>query len=331
MTRPAPAPALLALPLVLAGCFVEPAEEVGVTLAPLAKDNCLDFQCGGNSPDLNGIPFHELGLQGQINAAGLQLLHLRRLGKTYQVHVDGDRLLGLRPGEVLQGTRLVGAELVLTNGANQYEVEITDVQRWLTFQVAPKHAIETYYLTYANDAGERVNLCPNEPSEEVWGLVSSHALVFRGDRYNPETITVSSDIDAAGWFNVACAGGAPAKMHLWRHTGAGAPPGLPTTDDQRQALLKMFAADYCGTGRPFTVMGQALTWDKTGWPDMTFAPYGSFEAAWSADGAICLGTPRLSVPGPHHERGILQEILAECPEIPRCRSAVGGLRSANPL
>jgi ADYC domain len=58
-------------------------------------------------------------------------------------------------------------------------------------------------------------------------------------------------------------------MHLMRHTNAGALTAdghiaYPTTTAQRQAMLKMLTADYCGTGRSFTVDGQALKYGDSG-------------------------------------------------------------------
>jgi hypothetical protein len=121
-------------------------------------------------------------------------------------------------------------------------------------------------------------------------------------------------------------------MHLMRHTKAGAAAAdghlvdghapYYTTLAQRQAMLKMFAADYCGTGRAFTVDGQPLQYrDSTHWypgastpslPD-SWAARG-VEALWSERGAVCLDTPR---------RVTREEVEAACPGIPTCGGPAG--------
>src|SRR5262249_31439197 len=112
----------------------------------------------------------------------------------------------------------------------------------------------------------------------VWAPVEHSAIAFAGDRYDPVQKIVTDTVRGTQWFNLACAGTATAKVHLVRHTNAGAwspstwhpgvditSPGAPyhTAPQLRQAMLKMFAADYCGSGFPFTVDGQPLLYDDT--------------------------------------------------------------------
>ena len=74
-----------------------------------------------------------------------------------------------------------------------------------------------------------------------------------------------------------------------------------TTLAERQAMLKMFAADYCGDGTVFTVAGQPLNWaDDHGTMKMTalmFSPPQPLvlEARWNEKGAVCLNKPRVDV------------------------------------
>src|SRR5262249_14182323 len=87
--------------------------------------------------------------------------------------------------------------------------------------------------------------------------------------------------------------------------------GAPFHTDplQRQAMVKMFAADYCNTGEAFTVDGHPLLYDDSKhWfapgsigvpavsvaPDGTLSPPGStMEALWTDHGALCVSQPRL--------------------------------------
>src|SRR5262249_20924540 len=99
------------------------------------------------------------------------------------------------------------------------------------------------------------------------------------------------------WFNVACAGGAPAKMHLLRHTFAGnADAAHATSEDQRQAVMRMLVADYCGNGVAHTQDGVPLlfSYDQDWQPiyRQKVAAGIQIEAIWSPTGAVCLNTPR---------------------------------------
>jgi hypothetical protein len=82
---------------------------------------------------------------------------------------------------------------------------------------------------------------------------------------------------------------------------------------ERQAMLKMLVADYCGTGRAFTVPGEPLLW-QSGRISYALPPL-NLEARWTANGASCLGVPRLNVhpdPGSFFSENIMTDIIAEC-------------------
>jgi hypothetical protein len=138
--------------------------------------------------------------------------------------------------------------------------------------------------------------------DELWRTHHATAIVFEGDRYTDDK-TVSEIAADKGWFNLACAGTAPFKMHMLRHTKAGSvtPDGTPrsTTLPQRTAMLKAITADYCGDGRGWTGDGTKLWWaDAQGWfqypsADITTAPDSKgIEAIWGPNGALCLNEPR---------------------------------------
>src|SRR5262249_51460803 len=126
--------------------------------------------------------------------------------------------------------------------------------------------------------------------------VQHSALVFQWDRYDAVHKTVTETAPDDPWFNLACAATAPAKMHLMRHTRAGSyletgELAYDTSTLKRQAMLKMFTADYCGAGQSFTADGTPLVYrDANHWfPAYSYAEQ---EALWSPDGAICLDNPR---------------------------------------
>jgi hypothetical protein len=137
------------------------------------------------------------------------------------------------------------------------------------------------------------------------------------------------------WFNIACAGSALAKLHLLRHTDAGAVGSYTTTLDERRAMLKMYSADVCGRGESFTRPGEPLLLaDNRGWYTFNPATASSWEAIWNAKGARCLDVPRRLAEEPN----VLVRIRAACGGVlpPSCGAllpnwrAYGHVVSANP-
>src|ERR1041384_2518099 len=173
-------------------------------------------------------------------------------------------------------------------------------------------------------------ICPSDVRHQpdwgnFWAPVEHSAVVFEGDRYDPQHKIVSDVTWTTPWFNLACAGSVPAKMLLMRRTNAASfgRDGVrwyTLSTRERQAMLKMFTADYCGTGQAFTVDGQPLIWwESHHWYDETPLlglpaprPVASVEALWDENGALCLTTPRMAVPwtGPPTT---VDEVRQACP------------------
>ncbi len=144
------------------------------------------------------------------------------------------------------------------------------------------------------------------------------AFVFSGDRIHSGEKTVrASGPGDEGWFNLACAGSGMWKLHALRHTDAGGRQLQEIADDaatrlsqpeDRQAMVKMLSADYCGSGESFTRNGQPLRYvDHRGLFDGPHhlekahfrttgdnLSFGEVEAIWSDTGAVCLNQPRLA-------------------------------------
>jgi hypothetical protein len=167
------------------------------------------------------------------------------------------------------------------------------------------------------------------------------AFIFDSDFYDltSKTVTEKPPTPDRGWFNLACAGTAMAKMHLLRHTGASASPLVPRTRlSDRQAMLKMLTADYCGTGLSFTENGTRLRYmDAKGLYTPTpginlggLFDVSAVEGIWNEGGAICLNTPRL------RPRGLVESSCATPP--PECSAEMihswtsyGDVLSVNPI
>src|SRR5262249_14821540 len=151
----------------------------------------------------------------------------------------------------------------------------------------------------------------------------------------------------AAWVNIACVGSLPAKMYLSRRTFASSDGGtyVSVIENDRQALVHAWAAEYCGAGSSFTHSGHKLRvrdnmpspagpgWfpqtAPLGWSDATppllasekcdDPPCARYEAVWDVNGAVCLDTPRMAVDDPiGTDPDIERKIAATCQRPPRC-------------
>src|SRR3954468_6871774 len=255
---------------------------------------CPDWGCGENSPQIDVLAFHELNLLGttgsprltEANGAGLAIRavdHQAQIiasnGASYDLHVVDGHIFGSSCRATLctylQGQDLVGAQIPLANGKTPYAFAIDGV-RTMEFFV-DRSPTEAYRLLWSAPGARPTNLCNNIPlvvqnladqgggndgeygSQELMGLDPNEAVVFEGDRIDALARTMSTEANDR-WFNIGCAAAALAKLRLTRNTIHAQAPGLARAWQQRQATLKMFSADYCGTGAPFTVGGQRLVW-----------------------------------------------------------------------
>ena len=151
------------------------------------------------------------------------------------------------------------------------------------FWVGADQPVVTHVLVWRDGAAQR----------PVCTAGANEAILFSGDRYDSRRLAVTATGAAtAGWLNVACAGTAPAKLYLMRHTEAS--QGVPTTRAERQAMLKMLAADVYGDGHAFTVAGQPLHWADAKQITRFAASAGTVEAVWNENGAVCLNVPRIA-------------------------------------
>lgn len=309
---------------------------------------CPPWACGTNSATVgDGIAFDWIDGSGREegpHGIKIQSAKLRPevSNNPIEFFVEGDRLFARDPGAPATtlpygDQALVGATFIVTAHLPDampprdvmHELTIVEVidlpndpqLRYWAYEdndVDGQRESVPFYRIVSRPVGvmcEPVNICrqnvgATDPAR--WGGRIEHAaLVFTGERYrdNHEVMDVAPPTT---WFNLACAGTAAAKMHLLRHTNAGALGGTSrytTAPDERNAMLKMFTADYCGTGRTFTVDGQPLGYmDSNHWyhyentpkieADGTVSPPGTLiEALWGQTGvgqtgAVCLDEPR---------------------------------------
>jgi hypothetical protein len=325
----------LALLAIVSSCSSPEPEESLLTAALVGGDEeCTPSRCGNsNSPVVDGVLFWVLNALHQPNPQGVKIVHVWR-SDGEPMHLTtaapGDRLIGYHPitGEAAAGTALKNTRIELDVQGTPYEIRIDDVspswggdKLWVS---ADK--VETYLFRYSPsvpyDPRNSRPLCTPEVDSETAPEI--RAIVFRRDLYDPTTKALYFENE--DWFNVACSGGAPYKMHMIGYTqvaqGRLNNSATSTTPAARQAMFNAFTMNACGTGEAFTVHGEPLTLSES--LDMLPAtdPYRatmtvSSEAIWGPGGAVCLDTPRLANHRGHEN--IRDEIEIECGRaIPRC-------------
>jgi hypothetical protein len=297
------------LSLIGTGCDVEVEPESLGTAAQQLGGDCDPWECGTNSPQINSFGFHELNLNGIPEPeSGFRFLGFKRGQNTYTLQVVHGRIIGTSAGIQIQGQGLVGAYLLVGKGsAPEFTIQIQQVGSvpyWAGGGVAQVESyllqwspVPTAMLSPAAAVDPFRDLCSNPPprdSPDVFHMNTRHALVFEGDRIDGH-LKKEYDLDTS-WFNIGCAGHTLAKMYLTGHVQAAENDGFMTTLAQRTAIIKMFSADYCGTGAAYTVAGMPLGYrDDLDW--LAFRPPlpVGLEARWSETGAVCVKSLRGAV------------------------------------
>jgi hypothetical protein len=335
--------ALTILPVLLAAsCAAEP--DV-VEVEPIYA-RCSAAWCPGNAASAgDGLLFDEFHLGNANNYAGVRMTGASDPSNA-PIEIDvryGHELIGRYPGGgVLTNGSLVGTVIHFAYDEDdgtigRFHVRIAGVDgnhvRFLsgdTTQLVPVYDLRVYREGTKDDDEHFV--C-GDAVDATWSAqVPHHAIIFRGDRYDPQYKTViESDTvpismpTSYPWAFIACGGSGASKLHLYRHTHAGGysstySPAFTTTLLERTTLYKAIVADYCGTGQSFTVDGTKLVWattkDPSAWPfPWSLGSVRYSEAVWGPTGATCLDRARL---WPDHEY-IRDKIQVECGRvIPTC-------------
>ncbi len=295
--------------IALCAACIEPVEDSDIEDSTVARVGCPTWGCGTNSPIVgDGLLFDELDPSGSsANRGGLKFVKARtRDGVAIHLRVQRHSLIGypIAGGWPYTGDALAGTVIRLHSDlSGDYELLIERFHpQALTFWAGTAEAVPSYTIR-TRKLGEvlfKEFACRVDPItlDPRWTGIEHAAILFQGDRYNPDLKTVSETSSADPVFNIACAATAPAKMHLMRHTRAGSflangSMAYDTTIKERTAMLKMFTADFCGTGQSFTVDGEPLVYDDSRYWYLYPSGYSSQEALWSSTGAMCLDTPRL--------------------------------------
>jgi ADYC domain len=299
-----------------------------VDLSPIAPtsdqwNSCPTWDCNKNHPMLTGFPVPEVNEDGLLDDHGLSLQSFRQGLQLLRLDVDRGEIKGYDPADtlVLDGAGAIGSILTIGNATTTWRIRIDDFAR-IPYWTGPLAAVPAYRLLYQKVGATTsiwTNVCKapeNVILDPEWqGGHETYALLISDERYDRDAKRVRDDGNADGWFNIACAGTALAKMVLMRFD-----PHIPATDldyytipTRRTTTLKMLTADYLGFGEAFTQGGLPMQWaDSLGWhPEL--APNVS-EAVWDENGAVCLDTPRLD----GIESDMLKKIEDVCNATPGC-------------
>ncbi|WP_262028608.1 ADYC domain-containing protein [Microvirga sp. Mcv34] len=228
----------------------------------------------------------------RIGAFILALLAAPALAREGRFVLEGlDLTLRLSDGTVLKGDGLVGLTLTAGQPPNQTDIRIDDIVR---NGPLAKREIAFYRMSLQDTAtGASQSLCAADPDGE------RAAFAFPND---------------AGGFSITCTSGAEGKCILFGYRPWETRDGVPLRD-LHKACVHMLRADYGGDDRPTTRDGTAVNiYDRLGIQHPDPAPGMAFEAAWGAEGAVCVSHTRIA-------DNITLEELAE--RYPRLRGRLG--------
>lgn len=185
--------------------------------------------------------------------------------------LDGlDLVLRLDDGRIMRGESLSGLTLVTAAPSGEIEIRIDGIAHEGSLAGRP---ITFYRMSVKGREGSFGPLCDADPDGE------RAAFAFP---------------DRAGGLSLTCTSGAEGKCILFGYLPWETWEGVPLRDLHR-ACIRMLRADYGGDDRPSTRDGTAVNiYDRFGIQTPDHAPGMEFEAAWGADGAICVSHPRIA-------------------------------------
>ena len=342
----------LVLVVVLGGCVaVADDEVVDLDLTTQQAASCPKWLCGSNDPrvtsSIAGLSqFHELNKTGIANKEGMTVLGLDvpaapgRAAGTYNVDVTGAKLYGKKSGlSTLSGAGLVGTSILVKWAGRTNKLKIIAVgttKLWPdTGATAETYRIDQRDQDETDDSVPWTNLCSmaeSLPPDDggmggpLLGMNKWSVVLYEGERVDSVSKVISAG--STDWFNIGCAGHVLAKTFLTRHTWASQGGGYTNTRDQRQAMLRMYVADYCGDGTPFTQSGEPLGWvdDKNWFSYLFLTP--KLEARWGPNGATCLEVPRMAetdTAGKAFFPDIEAAIAKRCKRPPTCTAKDGSV------
>ncbi len=184
-------------------------------------------------------------------------------------------------GGILHGADLIGLIMHLRNGSGDpIDIRIDSV----TLPAGePDTGVELYGLSRRIDGGnDWTPLCKPGADGRALGFPLPGAT--SADDESPAS---------GGEFSIACTAGARGKCVMLGDRPWAVAANGESLRRYFAACVRMMRADYCGDGLPHTRPGVRVDmWDRAGIQSpQTALP---FEAAWNADGALCVARPRVA-------------------------------------
>jgi hypothetical protein len=183
---------------------------------------------------------------------------------------------------------LAGSELVVADGGRR----------------VPREALVGAVLTLGLEGGgsaevriDRITIDPGRPEGDV---VLYDLSVDDGGAWQPVCAPEADGAPHAvlqpspgGRIAIFCTAGALGKCIRFGYRPWATRDGV-SLEPYWQACTRMVRADYCGDNRPTTRDGMLIdVYDTLGIQTREGAPGLTFEAAWAADGALCVAHPRV--------------------------------------
>jgi len=173
-------------------------------------------------------------------------------------------------GRVLRSRDLVGATLTLRMEGRDMDVTIAAAEE---DREANGGRVLLHRFLLVDEAGNRSDLCTPDAAGRSLGFPLP---------------------DGEGGIQLTCTSGAIGKCVRWGYRFWEERPGGPPLRAMHRACVHLARADYGGDGRPATRPGVTIhICDRAGIrPCRDDAPM-TFEAAWGAEGAICVAHSRV--------------------------------------
>ncbi|MER8827337.1 ADYC domain-containing protein [Mesorhizobium sp. M0938] len=214
------------------------------------------------------------------------------------ISVVGTRFeVTMQDGRIVTQEYLVGAVLTIGDGQDRMPLRIDAVE------IDPRNpdgGVMLYAMSTLDPAsGAWRNICEPDIEGRRMGFPLAGTWTQDGRHLPSDTA-----------FSITCTGGAQAKCVRFGYRPWEKSPDGTSLWDHHQACTRMIRADYCGDGVGHTRNGTPIViYDRKGIQQDEAAPDMSFEAAWGADGALCVSRTRIP------DVLTMEGLAAACPDV----------------